>query len=46
MLEYMKDYGKKTNVISDVIKDYGFTQVLSFYKLGRSPFQDAYDLED
>jgi len=43
MLEYIKDYGKKANVISDVIKDYGFPQVLSFYKLGRSPFQELYD---
>ncbi len=43
MLEYIKDYGKKTNVISDVIKDYGFPQVLSFYKLGRAPFQDIYE---
>lgn len=43
MLEYIKDYGKKTNVISDVIKDYGFPQVLSFYKLGHAPFKDIYE---
>jgi hypothetical protein len=37
MLEYIKDHGKKSNIISETIRDYGFAEVLSFYKLARAP---------
>ncbi|TAL68251.1 MAG: DUF2851 family protein [Bacteroidetes bacterium] len=39
MLEYIRNYGSKTIVISDVIKDYGFAEVLDFYYLGGSPYK-------
>ncbi|MBI5326337.1 MAG: DUF2851 family protein [Ignavibacteriae bacterium] len=39
MLEYIRNYGSKTIVISDVIKDYGFAEVLDFYFLGGSPYK-------
>ena len=39
MLEYIRNYGSKTLVISDVIKDYGFAEVLDFYYLGGSPYK-------
>ncbi|OGU15756.1 MAG: hypothetical protein A2X61_02380 [Ignavibacteria bacterium GWB2_35_12] len=39
MLEYIRNYGSKTVVISDVIKDYGFAEVLDFYYLGGSPYK-------
>ncbi|MGA2297987.1 MAG: DUF2851 family protein [FCB group bacterium] len=34
LLEYLYEYGKKTNVIAELIKDYGFAEILSFYKHG------------
>lgn len=40
MLEYIKDYGSTNNVISELAKEYGFGQALSFYKIGRSPLQE------
>jgi len=40
MLEYVKEHGRKANIVSDVIKEYGFGEVLSFYRQGRSPFND------
>ncbi len=39
MLEYLREYGKKPNVISETIKDYGFAQILSFYRLGGIPIE-------
>lgn len=45
MLEYMKEYGKKSNVVREVVKNYGFAEILSFYKIGNSllnnDFKDA-----
>lgn len=38
MLEYMKEYGKKRNFVSDIIRDYGFAEVLSFFIEGKSPY--------
>ena len=32
----MRDVDKKPNVISEIIKDYGFAEVLSFYRIGRT----------
>lgn len=40
MLEYIKEHGRKANVVSDVVKSYGFAEMLSFYRLGRSPLID------
>lgn len=37
MLEYMKEYGKRPNIIRETVSKYGFAEVLSFYKLGNSP---------
>lgn len=43
MLEYMRLYGKKPNIISEAIKDYGFAETLSFYRQGKSPFKEFYE---
>lgn len=40
MLEYIKEYGKKTEHIQEMIQVYGFANVLKFYKLGKAPFLD------
>ncbi len=40
MLEYIKDYGKKQNIVADTLKTYGFSNVLSFYREGKAPFVD------
>jgi len=40
MLEYIKEHGKRVNVVSEALKDYGFAEVLSFYRLGRAPFRE------
>jgi len=37
MLQYMKDHGQRKNIVSDVIKSYGFAETLSFYRVGRLP---------
>lgn len=34
MLEYLREFGNKKNVVSESIKNYGFAEVLSFYKSG------------
>ncbi len=40
MLEYMRLYGRKPNIVSEAIKDYGFAETLSFYRQGKSPFKE------
>ena len=40
MLEYIKEHGKRINVVSEALKDYGFAECLSFYRLGRAPFKE------
>lgn len=40
MLEYLREHGKKKNVISETIKQYGFAEMLSFYKIGKSPYTE------
>jgi hypothetical protein len=40
MLEYLREHGQKSNIVNGVIKDYGFAEVLSFYKSGRPPFKE------
>ncbi len=37
MLQYMKEHGNRKNIVSDIIKDYGFAETLSFYRVGRLP---------
>jgi hypothetical protein len=37
MLEYMKEYGKKPTICSDMLKEYGFGEVLSFYRVSGLP---------
>jgi len=39
MLEYMKEYGRRPNIVRDAVKSYGFAEILSFYRLGRAPFR-------
>lgn len=39
MLEYIKQFGTKNNVASEALKEYGFAEILSFYKLGRLPLE-------
>lgn len=40
MLEYMRLYGRKPNIVSEAIKDYGFADSLTFYRQGKSPFKE------
>ena len=42
MLEYLREHGRKPNIISEAIKEYGFAEILSFYRLGRAPFNDLF----
>lgn len=39
MLEYLKEYGRKPNIVAEAIKDYGFAQILSFYRSATSMFE-------
>jgi len=36
MLEYLKEYGNKRTVVADAIRDYGFAEILNFYRVGRA----------
>ncbi len=38
MLEYIKEHGRRATYVKEMIKVYGFADVLKFYKLGRAPF--------
>ncbi|MFW5662657.1 MAG: DUF2851 family protein [Bacteroidota bacterium] len=40
MLEYIREQGRRPNVISEAVRDYGFAEVLSFYRLGKAPFRE------
>lgn len=40
MLEYLREYGGKGSLVSDAIREYGFAEVLSFYKIGKSPLEN------
>ncbi|ROL60182.1 DUF2851 family protein [Bacteroidetes/Chlorobi group bacterium ChocPot_Mid] len=35
MLEYLKEYGNKRTIVSDAVRDYGFAEILNFYRVGR-----------
>lgn len=37
MLEYIRQFGSQKNVVSEVLKEYGFAEILSFYRLGKIP---------
>jgi hypothetical protein len=39
MLEYIKEQGRKPVIVAETIKDYGFSEILTFYKLGSAPFR-------
>ncbi|HRP01122.1 MAG TPA: DUF2851 family protein [Candidatus Kapabacteria bacterium] len=39
MLEYLREYGKRTNIIAESFRRYDFFEVLSFYKHGRLPLE-------
>lgn len=40
MLEYMRNHGKKSNVFAEALSDYGFDEILNFYRLGNPPFNN------
>ncbi len=46
MLEYIREHGNKKNVASETIKQYGFAEMLSFYKIGKSPYTEISIDED
>lgn len=39
MLEFIKQFGSNNNVASEALQEYGFGEILSFYKLGRLPLE-------
>lgn len=39
MLEYIKHYGARNNIASEILHSYGFAEILTFYKLGRIPLE-------
>ena len=43
MLEFIKEHGRKTNVIREALSSYGFAEVLSFYRLGNPPFREDFE---
>jgi len=36
MLEYIKEAGRRRNLVAEAISEYGLTELLKFYKIGRS----------
>jgi hypothetical protein len=46
MLEYIKEKGTYSNIVSEALKEYGFFETLSFYKLGRMPLEFYNQPED
>ncbi len=40
MLEYLKEYGSKKNVIKESMGNYGFGEILNFYFVGKTPFKE------
>lgn len=45
MLEYIKEHGRRTNIVSEAMKSYNFAEVLGFYRLGKAPFQNEFEDE-
>lgn len=45
MLEYIREYGGKGSLVAEAMREYGFAEVLSFYKIGKSPLEN-YQSED
>ena len=43
MLEYLKEYGRKPNIVRDVVNSYGFAEILSFYRIGNSVYEQNSD---
>jgi len=41
LLEYLKEYGNKS-AVKEALSEYGFGEVLNFYRQGRSPFQNYF----
>lgn len=46
MLEFIKEHGRKTNIIKEALHSYGFAEVLSFYRLGNPPFKKDYEVDN
>lgn len=40
MLEYIREYGTKKNLVKESMTNYGFGELLSFYHVGKTPFND------
>jgi hypothetical protein len=36
MLEYLKEYSHKKNIICESVREYGFAETLNFYRIGRA----------
>jgi len=41
MLEFIKNMGRRTNTASESNKNYGFAEILDFYKLGKPSIEDV-----
>lgn len=37
MLEFMREHGRKPMVVAETLRDYGFAEILSFYRVGCPP---------
>lgn len=37
MLEYLREHGRKPLVVAEAMRDYGFAEILSFYRVGLPP---------
>jgi hypothetical protein len=47
MLEFIKEHGRKINVIKEALHSYGFAEILSFYRLGNPPFnKNDYEVDN
>lgn len=45
MLEYIKEHGRKPGMVSEAVSNnYGFAEILSFFRIGRSPME--WNLDD
>jgi len=40
MLEYLREYGSKKNLVKESISNYGFGEILNFYFVGKTPFKE------
>ncbi len=41
MLEYMREHGQKNNIEAGTMSNYGFLEILDFYRIGKSPYIES-----